>query len=469
MSQTSDNFKAGLFVMMGMVLLLVFIFAMTDLSYFFAKTQAVDVRFLLRDGLKGLKVGAQVTIGDFPAGSVTKIEDDAPDANGQVVAKIVTVEIPERYRLYDNAVVELNMPPLGSGTKLNIRSIGYDATVEQEQALIVQGMRVIRLDSQGRIVKVPADLADDFTAEQIEAEGTQAWVDRAGRARLGESWEYIYADVAPLRGGAAPSQMVVDLVREIGIDEVQRAQIRNIITNVEGITTTLATRKEDVNQIVQDVAHVTGGLRQYSDSWWERIESITGSAKSALETADGWIHENEPVLTEAVAKGRDTMANAAEITEKFKTESMPKIEVALDRAREAIGYVKDTSEELRTVVTTQRPVLERMLANMRLSSDQLKLATIEIRRSPWRLLYKPGEKELETDNLYDAARSFALAAGTLESSADSLQSMLDKYGDEIDPNDENLKLMLENLQLSFERYTEAEKHFWDAVEVNDLK
>ena len=468
MSQNSDNFKAGLFVMIGVLLLFVFIFLMTDFSSWFAKTQEVSVRFLLKDGLKGLKVGSSVTIGDFPAGTVNSIDDAAPNANGQVVAKIVTVVIPERYKLYDNAVVEVKAELIGGGASLNIRSIGHDATGEQEEAIIVQGSRVVRLDGDGNIVKVPADLAARFTAERIKNEGKRGWVDRAGRVRLGESWDYVHADGVPIRGGVATSQMVVDLVREVGIDEMQRAQIRNIISNVESITDAVASRQDAIVQIVDNVEGITTGMRRYSDGWWERVDAITTRAKSAVTTVDEWIDENEPVLTDAVAKGRETMANTAEVTERFKVESMPKIEAALNAAGDAMGNVKVATKDLRDTVSTQRPVLERMLANMRLSSDQLKLATIEIRRSPWRLLYSPSEKELETDNLYDAARSFALAAGTLETSADSLQSMLDKYGNNLDPNDANLKLMLENLHATFERYAEAEKRFWDAVELNDL-
>jgi hypothetical protein len=110
----------------------------------------------------------------------------------------------------------------------------------------------------------------------------------------------------------------------------------------------------------------------------------------------------------------------------------------------------------------QRPVLERMVANLQLSADQLKLATIEIRRSPWRLLYKPDEKELETDNLYDAARSFALAAGTLDAATQSLQAVAEKT-----PNDQaKIEEMVKHLEALYERFEEAEAEFWKALKDN---
>jgi len=98
-------------------------------------------------------------------------------------------------------------------------------------------------------------------------------------------------------------------------------------------------------------------------------------------------------------------------------------------------------------------------------SDQLKLASIEIRRSPWRLLYTPTEKELETDNLYDAARSFALAAGDISTTADALHAIVQRYEGDVDPNDPNLKVMLDNLHATFEKMSAAEKKFFDALDV----
>lgn len=468
MSQKSDNFKAGLFVIIGLVVMLVVVFLMTDIEGLFTKTQVVQVRFSLKDGLKGLKEGASVTIGDFPAGTVTRIEDQSE--GDRIVAKIVSFEIPRKYKLYDNAVIQLDVPPLGSGTELNIRSVGYDAAGEQEEAIVVQGSRVVRLDKQGNIIKVPADLADRFTAEDILAQGTREMVDRSGRVRLGDKWEYAYDPGESIRGGIAPSQMIVDLVREIGIDEAQRVQLRNIITNIDVLTETLAANREniativaDVKQISDDVKQVTGGVRERADAWWARIDSITGTTDEAVASAKAILEENRPVIKEGLEKGRNALANAEEVTARLKNETLDKITAALDKADEGIENIKTSTKELKTLVVTQKPVLERMIANMRLTSDQLKLAAIEIRRSPWRLLYKPSDKELETDDLYDASRSFALAASTLNSTADSMQAMLDKSGGQIDPSDEDLKKMLDHLKDSFGKYREAEQNFWDKL------
>ncbi len=102
----------------------------------------------------------------------------------------------------------------------------------------------------------------------------------------------------------------------------------------------------------------------------------------------------------------------------------------------------------------------RMVANLQITAGQLKLAAVEIRRSPWRLLHRPDDQEYETDNLYDAARSFALAAGALEASAASLQSVLEYDAVEKD----QLQQKLDYFEKLFGKFKETEQSFWDALQ-----
>ena len=139
---------------------------------------------------------------------------------------------------------------------------------------------------------------------------------------------------------------------------------------------------------------------------------------------------------------------------------MDQITQALDVAMRAVENVKVSTQEIRTLVVGQRPVLERALANAQLTTDQLKLAAIEIRRSPWRLLYKPSDTELESDNLYDAARSFAQAAGALDSAALSVRAISEHAGG----GDERLTKMIEHLEQLYVEYEKAETRFWNALE-----
>ncbi len=410
MAQERENIWAGLFVLLGIALALVVVFTLADFDQLFAKQQTIKVSYRVADGLMGLKEGATVTIGDQPIGEVTAIKDAPADAEGRIVEQIVSFTIPQRYKIFKDAVVELNAPPLGSGTKLNIKSVGSKTAY----------------------------------------------------------------DGLPLEGKQAGSPLTRNLARDAGIGDRQREQIGQIIDNVTNITTELrgnlpkimssiqtALDKAqpvvegaggavaDLQTALRDTKELVAEVRKRSEQWMDNIDTITNKGGSSLTRVDKLLEDKDPDIRKAVENVRD-------ITQQAKDKTMVQVTELLDRANVSVENVKKSTEELRAFVTGQRPVLERLMANLQLSSDQLKLATVEIRRSPWRLLYTPEEKELETDNLYDAARSFALAAGTLDAATQSLQAVVQKNPE----NKEKIEKMVEHLEALFKRFDEAETEFW---------
>lgn len=414
MAESRDNLKAGLFVVTGVVLALVVVFTLVDYQNLFEKMQIVEVEFQLSDGLLGLKTAAEVTLGDQPVGKVQKIED-VVDTEGRVEKKRVIVNMPKRYKLYQNAVIELKPKLLGSGTTLNIRSVGQGDSYEPGQ---------------------------------------------------------------PIAGGIAPSEMAKALVREMGIRDKQREQIRQVIGNVAEmsetlkndmpeITASLKRVMKDVEPLAQDAREavteakaavleakqLVQDVRKRSGLWMDRIDSVTASADSSLQRVGKLLEEKDPSLRKAID-------NVEAITQRARDETMDQIKAALEKADEALTNARDATAEFKSLVITSRPVLDRTLANFQLTASQLKLAAIEVRRSPWRLLYRPDDQELESDNLYDAARSFAMAAGSLDATAASLEHLVSE-----DPEDgQEIRRQLEYLQKVFDRFETAEKAFWRALE-----
>lgn len=299
MDSQRNNLLAGIFLLLGALALCAVIFLLADLPSFFEPQQHVRVIYRLSDGLQGLRPGAALTLGGQPVGQVTDITDVcAPADNPQrVVAKLVTLQLPQRYRLYDNAEIELVVPTLGAGTYLNIRNVGDGTPLRPDQ---------------------------------------------------------------PLQGAVAGNLLTASLLRDAGVDDQQRRQIREIISNV-----------------------------------------------------------------------RDLSAAAA-----------------------------SAAARLDTLLASSQPLIARTLASLETTAAQLKLASIEIRRCPWRLLYRPTNRELETENLYDSARSFALAADSLDSAAQSLAAL--RQSPAADPAD--VQRMLEHLRQLFSRFEHAERQFWQSLD-----
>ncbi|MEX0775645.1 MAG: hypothetical protein WD042_08000 [Phycisphaeraceae bacterium] len=421
MTLERDNLKAGLFVLVGIVLTMAVILTFADLSYFFLSTQDVKVSYSLSDGVQGIKPGATVTLGDQPVGGVTSVDDAPPDALGRIVGKIVTFEIPQHYKLFDDAVIEIIAPPLGSGARLNIRSVGENNPYHPDHVI---------------------------------------------------------------EGSLPGSPLARSMLREAGIGDRQRQQLQQTIANLEAVTTSLkqdwpkvsavlddvqtiaTTMKQDIPKLTTDARDTVAKLKDTADRanqvvravqdrskiWLERIDSVTKSSNEALATVRDLVKDKDPQL-------RGTIDNLHQITQTARETTMTQVNDAVTKANDALGNLRDMSVQARDLLQSQRPVLERTLAAAQITAGQLQLAGIEIRRSPWRLLYRPTTLELESDNLYDAARSFAMAASSLDAAAASLQAVAS------DPNADKAQLqaMTEHLQALFQRYQQVENDFWKAL------
>lgn len=413
MARENNSFKAGLFVIIALTMALVVVYILSDFKGLFERKQTILVQYRLADGLQGLKIGASVTLGDQPIGAVRGITD-VSDADNRVIGKRLTVSIPARYEIGQNAVVELKAPPLGSGAKLNIRSVG-DGT--------------------------PHD------------------------------------GVNPIVGALASSDLTQNLARDMGVQDEQRQQIREIIANIEAITTQVRTDLPELTTRLKtvldkaapimdkadaslanlqaasdDLKTVLADVKERRGAWLNHVDSITAKTDETVAMVQTIVKDKEPAI-------RKTVDNIESITTTAREQTIVQIGEALDRAVAAMENFKAVSEETRAFIAAQRPVLERALANAQITTDQLKLAAIEVRRSPWRLLYAPGDDEIANDNLYDAARSFAQAAGALDAAVAGLRAVSNDEGG----NPEEVTRMLEHLESLYAKYHEAETRFWQTL------
>lgn len=406
MSTQKENVKAGLFVLMGIVLGIAILFILTDFRALTEKRQPVRVFYRLGDGLRGLKVGAQVTLGNVPVGEVVEIADFVRD--GQLLGQVVMFEIPAKYEVKSNATVMLDVPTFGAGTKLNITSLGTTGT---------------------------------------------------------------YGPDAVLDGAIATNPLAQDVMTNAGIAAQQREQVKQIIANLAAITDGLKTELpeitggakrvlgkveplidradvavKDVQLILADARKMTATLQDRSAMWFERVDDITIAVQSTMNRIDNLTKDKDPII-------RETAENLRELVARLNDEVAPQLAAILDDTRAV-------SAETRVAITGQRPVIERTLANLQLASGQLKLTMIELRRSPWRLLYRPDKAEIANDNLYDAARSFALGASALDSAAASLRVVADQPGGD----EARVKAILVYLDALFARFKEAEQEFWSRMQ-----
>ena len=104
--------------------------------------------------------------------------------------------------------------------------------------------------------------------------------------------------------------------------------------------------------------------------------------------------------------------------------------------------------------------IDEIILNMNAMSANLSAAAKEIRRNPWRLLQKPKAGDVETQNIYDAARAFAAGASQLADALARLRALRAARPAGVTAADPELKKILDHLQRSFEKFRAAEDALW---------
>jgi ABC-type transporter Mla subunit MlaD len=132
--------------------------------------------------------------------------------------------------------------------------------------------------------------------------------------------------------------------------------------------------------------------------------------------------------------------------------------------KEILRDLRDVAANAKALVALNKGEISQTFQNFRETSEHLKATAQEIRRAPWRLLARPDKQEVESLNLYDAARAFASTATELDALAERLQTMSEAKEKGVQVNPEEIQKMLQRLDETFARYQEAEDALWKEFE-----
>lgn len=142
-----------------------------------------------------------------------------------------------------------------------------------------------------------------------------------------------------------------------------------------------------------------------------------------------------------------------EITKRIR-ETTVKVNSALETAQAAIKNIKELVEDER---------IESIISNISEASINLKLTTQEVRRAPWKVLYKPKQKEYKIQALIDSAGAFAAGAERLDNTAMRLNKLVTASDGKSQLDIDKIKSMVSELETCFEQFQKAEKKFWDEL------
>ncbi len=398
MSKERNSLKAGLFIIVSVVLTVGIVIAIKGVRRFIEPAQHHLVRFKLSDDIGGLAAGDPVRIGGATVGSVRDIELETEGDNPSIV---ITFTIPRRFKVHDDAALSVQTTITGVSV-LNFESMGTG-----------------RVLSEGEIIA----------------------------------------------GKTTPSFASLSSAAQDFIGDMRHTTLPKVNNAVDKTTETVVTFKGTGEHATDLIAT----LKAKIDPIIERYNKFADKGSFALGEIGSLFSDTKTDFRGTVANLNATTGSLKErmpgILEKVDG-TLTKISGALDKTNAALEDVKQVAENTRDATASARSILvnnrskiDNMVASLKTAGDNLKFATAEIRRSPWRLLYKPGPGEMENLNLYDSARQFAEGANSMSDAAEALRDALK------DPktDDKRVQQLVDQLDKSFQNFSQVERELWKQV------
>ena len=217
------------------------------------------------------------------------------------------------------------------------------------------------------------------------------------------------------------------------------------------VNNTLDTFRQTGQSANQLVAHVD-----------KKVDVVTDNAAKAAGDIHNW-------LGPTTGDFHTTMSNIVDTTGTLKTklpdimdklhETLLKVDSAMDSVKVTIANLKDATGSIRSLLTDNRSKLQAMINSLKTTSDNLKGASADIWRSPWRLLYKPTPAEIGNLNLYDSTREFAAGASKLSDAAAALRDA--SHDPAVDQA--RMQQLLDQLNKAFANFNAVEQKLWNQV------
>ena len=192
-----------------------------------------------------------------------------------------------------------------------------------------------------------------------------------------------------------------------------------------------------------------------ADQVMVQVHDLIGDSKTDFRSAMANIRS----ATDAIRDKLPPILTRASSIAETVDQSMAGAHAALEDLQKTASNTRDVTATARTLLDDNRSRIEAMVKSLKTTSDNLKQTSVEVRHSPWRLLYKPTPDEMANLNLYDSARQFSEGASGLSDAAAALRDALrDPSADK-----SHISQLLGALDDSFKSFRIAEQKLWTSV------
>ena len=402
-SNFSNNLRAGIFVttILALALAVGFVLLKVDL---FSKYQTLVLQFDTTEGVSGLSRGSEVKVGGLSVGRVTLIAPEI-DKDGNLAAINVSIEImagiPVRYS--DTAPEGANAEVIRVGS-------------------LVGSTAIINFNSLGQ---APAPVLKS-------------------------------GDMLLATRGSGMLTTLVGPANAVRTNEI----IKGLAVTAAWLKTIPEEYRTRIVPTLQNLSTTTANFNQDYDAWRKPIGDTLLSAQSFTGNADQLLKDNKAKFSQLMDS---TMGDAKIIASEFRTKSLPALQKLLDQGADAASSLSNSLDQIEQQMPARLIDLRDFMLDAREIAGQFKLAAIEIRRSPWKLLYQPKPGEVAHENLYNATRAFALATADLKTASASLQAVLAQDANKFNSDENFRKEVRQEVLDSLEKYDAAQRQLFEVL------
>ena len=411
--------------------------------------QEVVFRVSQSAGSVGVGEGTLITVGDAEVGRITRVEARPADGACLYFGRLDRSDI--EVRSDANAVVV--SPPIGQA-KIVLLSAGADGQVADEEHPVALGGGLDQAMARIAAMAGNLEIASRQICRELEPNAPHSLIAgvRGVLRKVDTAAEALGRFVSNVSGEAVaddPKSLVGKLHRSA--DDVNAA------------TADLA-RQMDANvpdALAGRLNRAAGRIDRELDT--EADGSLLAKAHAATDDLGGMIAETRPEVKKTVASIRGAAKHIETYAEKDLGELLAGLRQANTKILKTLSDFQVVSEQAKQIVATNRDNIDETLDNLAFVSVNLKAASEEIRRNPWRLLHNPERKELRSQNLYAAVRGFADGAAQLDQAIAKLRRLKDIESDEPEFA-KTRQAMLKDLNETFKKFNEVEQKLWKELQ-----
>lgn len=436
-----NNVRAGLFTLVSLALgfATIVILNADSLKYLWGDHHRYTVRFTLLDGVGGLNPGSEVRVGGLVRGRVTDIRLIGVGTTADVAEPeaMVDIEVDGSVTLWSNAEAIRTVPILGGSSWINITTVGGRQIVTRSpDPRNGRSAEQLPFDGSGEIPATPGDGLLTTIVGPQNAVTTQQLLDN-----VASFTRFLDRDVV------------------LAFDDEIRPTLAEAKSLVGEVHTDYGEWRKDLDRTFDSVASAADRL----DDTMVTAQSTVGDAREDLRLIGELVRRNVGRIDAAIANVEIMSEDGVAITHHLRDETLARVDDALDTGVTAIDRLSTMLETLDLEVANAVPSVQAFLQDALVAAGELKLATIEIRRSPWRILYQPKPGELSNENLFSAARDFTIAAGEVRAAAASLQSMQERLPEALREDEEMQILVKRFLTGSLTRLETAQSRLFSVI------